>query len=118
MYRAFVRRVVRRAFADIGDNRFQRHLIRFATDAVMRVHADGSTRTYRGKEELQVAYRSLGESSLEGPFELLDIWVKGWPWHTRVASRLMSSPVSGMNRIRIGREGVIEEDVFIGERMI
>lgn len=30
-------------------------------------------------------------------------------------NRLTSSPVYGMNRTRIGAQGVLEEDVFIGE---
>ena len=123
MYRALVRRLVRRAFGDLGEGRFQHNQSRFAPDAVMRVHSDGRTCTYRGKAELQQAFRTLGESSLEGPFELLDIWVNGWPWDTRVAvawkriNRRTSLPVYGMNRIRIGAQGVLEEDVFIGDRI-
>lgn len=114
MYRTIVRRLVRRAFAGLGENRFARHVDRFADGGILRVHSGGVTRTYTGSEQLKDAFHHLGQSCMEGPFDLTDTWVRGWPWDTRVAvawkrSRAAEgrpSTVYGMNRIRLGHKGV------------
>jgi ketosteroid isomerase-like protein len=79
-YKALVRRIVRRAFADLSAGNFEHHLTRFAEEATMRVHgASERTRTFVGLAQIRQGFRDLAESPLEGPFEIIDIWVKACP---------------------------------------
>jgi hypothetical protein len=92
----------------------------------IKIHAGVMSTRSLGRPERSggpAAIASPPPPRFEGPFEIIDIWVNGLPGNTRVAvawKRRVRSPdgsylpVYGMNRIRLGVKGAIEEDIFVG----
>ncbi|MFR9773758.1 nuclear transport factor 2 family protein [Nocardia sp. SC052] len=87
MYKAFVARQIRHAFAQMNAGDLTAGVGRMAPDAVYEFageHALGGRR--HGREVITKGFERMGRLFQDGHFEVRDVIVKGWPWKTRIVT--------------------------------
>ena len=100
MYKATVRRLIRRSIRLLNGGRYETSLAVFAPDATLSFPGDNSWSsefrspelgrepfaTHRGKKEIETFLRRYVSTGMQMSVE--DILVNGPPWNTRVAVRV------------------------------
>jgi hypothetical protein len=100
MYKATVRKLIRRSIASLNEGHYEPSLAVFDRDAQLSFPGDNSWSrefrapelgrqafaTHRGKEEIEVFLRRYVGTGMQMSVE--DILVNGPPWNTRVAVRV------------------------------
>ena len=122
MYKFFVRRIVRRTFADLSRGDYDAVVRRFGPRSRFVFagdHALGGER--RGQEAVREWFRAMLGRFPGIRIEPTDVLVNGWPWNTVVATHLEISATladgrpyrnEGMQLLRLRFGRVVEDLIF------
>jgi ketosteroid isomerase-like protein len=89
VYKAFVRYMVRRTLAHLSARRLDGLMARFGVLAVFHFHGDHALGgEARGAAAIRAVFERMYRLFPDLHVEPVTVLVNGWPWDTRIASRL------------------------------